>query len=114
MAADAALRGAGVIEPGDHPLAGSVAAIAFSLGNDMVRGFAIGANVIVAARAFPRGALEYRALVAGFASNRDMRARQRKACGEMIEIRLASSRRGTTGDNRHRDYRCQERQKPSP
>lgn len=114
MAAHAALGGACVIEPRDRPLAGGMAAIALGLGDDMVGGLAIGTNVVVTARAFSRGALEYGTLMAGFASNGHMRARQWKASGEMIEIGLASSRRGTTGDNRHRDHRCQERQKPSP
>lgn len=74
MAADAALRCAGMIEPVDDPLPGRVAGVAFGLRDYMVCGFAIGPHVVVATSAVAGRSLEDRTLVASFARDGHMRS----------------------------------------
>lgn len=75
VASNAALRGAGMVEPADRPLPGCVAGVAFGLSDNVVCGFAVRPHVIVTAGAVTRSSLEDRALVAGFARHNRVRSR---------------------------------------
>lgn len=114
VAGDAALRGAGMIEPVDHPLAGCVTGVAFGLGDNVVCRFAMGPHVIVTAGAISRRPLEDGIAVARLARDGHMRAGKRETCRKMIECRFAGGGCGRTRDDRHCEHRSQERCMPSP
>lgn len=76
MAADAALRNAHMIKPADRPLTGGVTAVAFGLCDNVIGRLAIGSHIIVATGAIARCPLEDRSLVARFARDDRVRARQ--------------------------------------
>jgi hypothetical protein len=76
MAADAALRNAHMIKPADRPLTGGVTAVAFGLCDNMIGRLTIGSHIIVATGAIARCSLEDRSLVARFARDDRVRARQ--------------------------------------
>ena len=104
-----------MIESGDLPLAGGVAAVTTGLGLDVVGRFAGAAHRIVAIGASLGGALEGAADVAAFAADRDMGAGQRKAGAEMIEVGADFFARA---ERRHCQQQCrqqdQDRRKTLP
>ena len=86
-----------MVEGLDFPAFGGVACVALRRGGNVLRIFAVGVDIIVAACAIFWRAFKHAAAMAGFALRIRMRAKQRKAGGEMVK---------GLGRLRHRRIHC--------